>query len=86
MMNVWLSLGGRKVYDVTKYLKKHPGGHDILLKYGGRNADDLFELTGHSDKAREIMKAFLVGFIDKVVGEPMEVRLWFNDWLLSSDY
>ncbi|RYY83570.1 cytochrome b5 domain-containing protein [archaeon] len=61
LVHLYRLLGGKKVYDVTKYLKKHPGGPKVLLQYAGRNADDIFELTGHSDKAREIMKSFLIG-------------------------
>lgn len=30
----WLVIHG-KVYDVTKFLDKHPGGRSILLKQGG---------------------------------------------------
>lgn len=31
----WIVIGG-KVYDVTPYLERHPGGAAILVKQGGR--------------------------------------------------
>ena len=38
--SAWLSLDG-VVYDVTVYMKYHPGG-DILLKGCGKKCDQLF--------------------------------------------
>lgn len=31
-----VSVGGPKVYDVTKYLSDHPGGPEIMLDLAGR--------------------------------------------------
>ncbi|KAF8973898.1 cytochrome b2 [Flammula alnicola] len=31
------------VYDVTEFLSEHPGGSDIILKYGGRDATSIYE-------------------------------------------
>ena len=27
--------GGRKVYDVSKYLEEHPGGAEVMMEYAG---------------------------------------------------
>jgi cytochrome b involved in lipid metabolism len=34
-----VSVGGPKVYDVTKYLSDHPGGPEIMLDLAGRWMD-----------------------------------------------
>jgi len=52
-----------QVYDVTNFLKDHPGGDDVILEYLGRDATIGFEDIGHSQKAKEVLKKFLVGTI-----------------------
>ena len=37
----WVIINGG-VYDVTNFLNYHPGGEDILLNYGGRDATEMF--------------------------------------------
>jgi cytochrome-b5 reductase len=49
------------VYDVTQYLKDHPGGADPLVELAGQDATSAYEDVGHSPDAREIMHPFLVG-------------------------
>ena len=55
------STGGRKVYDVTKYLDDHPGGSEVVMEHAGKDADEMFEDIGHSSEARNIMAGFLIG-------------------------
>lgn len=55
------STGGPKVYNVTEYLDEHPGGSDVICEAAGKDADDMFEATGHSNEARTILKKFLIG-------------------------
>ncbi|KAK4946933.1 hypothetical protein LTR10_014075 [Elasticomyces elasticus] len=43
----WVIVQG-KVYDVTQYLDKHPGGSTILLQYGGKDATSIYE-ANHSE-------------------------------------
>lgn len=38
----WVIVQG-KVYDVTDYLDRHPGGSAILLQYGGKDATGIYE-------------------------------------------
>ncbi|KAJ3339866.1 hypothetical protein HDU93_007751 [Gonapodya sp. JEL0774] len=40
--DAWIALYG-KVYDVTSFLSKHPGGKRILLKHAGKDATSEFE-------------------------------------------
>jgi cytochrome b involved in lipid metabolism len=41
----------KKVYDVTSFLQNHPGGADILLSQGGKDATEAFIKISHSDTA-----------------------------------
>jgi len=40
---------------------QHPGGEEVLLEQGGKDATESFEDVGHSTDAREMMKEYLVG-------------------------
>jgi len=50
-----------KVYNVTKFMDEHPGGDEVLLAEGGQDATEAFEDVGHSDEARALLPAMLVG-------------------------
>ena len=39
--SVWVAING-KVYDLTGFLTRHPGGAGIILKYAGKNASTIF--------------------------------------------
>nr|CAD7256777.1 unnamed protein product [Timema shepardi] len=49
------------VYNVTAYLKEHPGGEEVLLEQGGKDATEAFEDVGHSLDARDLMDNYKVG-------------------------
>lgn len=55
-----------KVYDITDYISKHPGG-DAILEGCGKDATTLFETrpmgsgTPHSQKARDNLVNFYIG-------------------------
>lgn len=49
------------MYDVTKYVDEHPGGVDVIVESAGKDADDLFEATGHSNTARKDLAKYLIG-------------------------
>ena len=50
------------VYDVTKLIKKHPGA--LSIKKGlGKDATKIFDNIGHSDRAKKIMKRYLIGVL-----------------------
>lgn len=40
---------------------QHPGGDEVMLGEGGRDATEAFEDVGHSDEAREILAKYYVG-------------------------
>ncbi|KIJ69843.1 hypothetical protein HYDPIDRAFT_104471 [Hydnomerulius pinastri MD-312] len=54
-----------KVYDVTKFIDEHPGGDEVILAEGGKDATEAFEDVGHSDEARELLPAMLIGEFEK---------------------
>ncbi len=39
--SAWIALD-RHVFDVTTYLKKHPGGQKFLLEHCGKEAGEVF--------------------------------------------
>ncbi|XP_010464293.1 PREDICTED: cytochrome b5-like [Camelina sativa] len=59
----WLLIDG-KVYDVTDFLKDHPGGDDVILFATGKDATHEFEEVGHSTSAKAMLSEFYVGDID----------------------
>lgn len=49
------------VYDVTKFLNEHPGGEEVLLDHGGKDASEDFDDVGHSKDALGLMNTYKVG-------------------------
>jgi len=56
--DLWLAIDGG-VYDVTSYLKQHPGGQ-VLATWAGRDASDVFT-AWHTDGVRRKLPRFRVG-------------------------
>ena len=54
-----------KVYQVTEYLMKHPGGEDVMMEYLGYDATLAFRGVGHSRGALRILERYLVGILPK---------------------
>ncbi|KXG47578.1 Cytochrome b5 [Penicillium griseofulvum] len=52
-----------KVYDITNYVRDHPGGADVLLDVAGTDATEAYEDVGHSEDANEILETYLVGTV-----------------------
>ncbi|XP_012272643.1 cytochrome b5 [Orussus abietinus] len=50
-----------KVYDVTVFLNEHPGGEEVLLDHGGKDASEDFDDVGHSEDAQVLMKQYMIG-------------------------
>lgn len=61
---IWIIIENQ-VYDLTKYYQSHPGGSSILLEYGGMDGTEKWLEAGHSPKAKEIMKKYLIGKIEE---------------------
>ena len=58
-----------KVYEVTEYLMKHPGGEDVMMEYLGYDATMAFRGVGHSRGVSRVLEKYLVGIL------PMDERL-----------
>ena len=41
-----------KVYDISKFIKAHPGGRKVIEEHMGKPIDDPFNETGHSKAAQ----------------------------------
>eukprot|EP00055_Hartaetosiga_balthica_P006218 m.19237 g.19237 ORF g.19237 m.19237 type:complete len:133 (-) comp5084_c1_seq1:350-748(-) len=53
-----------KVYDVTSFLNEHPGGEEVMLDHAGTDCTEAFEDVGHSEDARQDLKALQIGVLD----------------------
>ncbi|EAW12887.1 putative cytochrome b5 reductase [Aspergillus clavatus NRRL 1] len=60
--DLWVIIHG-KVYDLTQYLRDHPGGADVLIDVAGTDATAAYEDVGHSEDADEIMQTYLIGTV-----------------------
>ncbi|XP_055311746.1 cytochrome b5-like [Sitodiplosis mosellana] len=49
------------VYDVSDYLKDHPGGDELILDVAGRDCTKDFDDFGHSSDAKKILAKLKVG-------------------------
>ena len=59
---------GNKVFDITEFLKIHPGGDEITLEHLGKDVTDVLNseiLHQHSDNAIQLMTQYCVGELDK---------------------
>jgi len=59
---LWLAIHG-KVYNVTEFIKTHPGGADALRGSAGLDATLDFEGVGHDNYARKLMIKYKIGRI-----------------------
>ncbi|XXG85278.1 hypothetical protein AAC387_Pa11g0384 [Persea americana] len=60
--DVWISIQG-KVYDVTTWLKDHPGGDLPLLNLAGQDVTDAF-VAYHPGTAWQHLHRFYIGRLD----------------------
>ncbi len=65
----WLVINN-KVYEVTEFVSKHPGGR-ALLEGCGKNATELFDTrpmgskTPHSERANSLLLKYFIGDLDE---------------------
>lgn len=67
------------VYQVSKFLDEHPGGHEVLMNVAGKDASEDFDDIGHSLDAKELMKKYLIGELvdeDKTSGQKSRQVNW----------
>ncbi|XP_067938340.1 cytochrome b5-like isoform X2 [Watersipora subatra] len=51
------------VYDVTTFLKQHPGGDEILLEHAGSDCTTAFQEKGHSAGAVKLLAKYKIGVL-----------------------
>jgi len=51
-----------KVYDLGKFVHKHPGG-DVLLEHAGRDATLAFRSVGHSHSEIKVLEKYCIGLL-----------------------
>lgn len=76
--DIWISSNG-KVYDVTKFLIRHPGGSQILLEHGGHDVTGVMqELVPHkhSKSAYSMMEQYCIGSLEG--GSPIKEEVYQN--------
>uniref|UniRef100_A0A182QAY3 Cytochrome b5 heme-binding domain-containing protein n=1 Tax=Anopheles farauti TaxID=69004 RepID=A0A182QAY3_9DIPT len=56
----WIVLYDR-VYDITNFLRLHPGGHDVLVENAGRDCTIAFLNAGHSAMALKWLELYEIG-------------------------
>lgn len=61
----WLAIDG-KVYDVTGWNPKHPGGADLITQSCGKDGSDAYHTKGdagreHSLQAKRLLDEYYVG-------------------------
>lgn len=61
--DAWTILKGR-VYNITRYLKFHPGGVDMLMKGAGKDCTALFNKYHSWVNAEYLLEKCLVGYLD----------------------
>ncbi|EEQ38239.1 putative cytochrome b5 [Clavispora lusitaniae] len=49
------------VYDISDFVKDHPGGAEVLFDCGGVDATEAFEDVGHSQDAVDMLVPYYVG-------------------------
>ena len=59
MTDAWIIIRG-KVYNITEWISKHPGGN-IIMKGVGKDATELFIKFAHSPMAEKILKKYYIG-------------------------
>ncbi|CAE6956271.1 unnamed protein product, partial [Symbiodinium sp. CCMP2456] len=60
--SLWVIMN-RKVYDVTNFHKKHPGGPGVLLQMGGKDATAAAAAAHKSILPANLMWEFCIGYI-----------------------
>ena len=63
---------GRNVYDVTGFVKDHPGGGDLILDYAGKDVAEIMkdEISHeHTETAYEILMDYHIGFLSDASGK-----------------
>ena len=62
----WLIAHG-KVYDVTAFMSRHPGGDRAILRRAGTDATCDYDF--HSSRAQKMWERFMIGYNEPAPGQ-----------------
>lgn len=65
LKDLWI-IYNKRVFDLSTYADKHPGGVDELLFVAGKDATEDFDDAGHSDEAKLEMEEFFIGTVKEL--------------------
>ena len=81
----WIIING-KVYDVSPYMAKHPGGSDIIIANSeGKDASEAYEDADHTKRAREMLLKHYIGELAvwKHSTVLMKLKLLWNECIIE---
>ncbi|XP_029038792.2 cytochrome b5-like isoform X2 [Osmia bicornis bicornis] len=55
------------VYDITKFVKEHPGGEEVLINLAGKDATDCFDDIGHTVEAVQLRETYKIGTVSGIL-------------------
>ena len=70
-----------KVYDVTDFINKHPGGSEILEKHSGEDVTQVMKTHDthqHSPAAYRILDKYYIGHLNSSAGEVRKIKCTFQ--------
>lgn len=62
----WVTVGSN-VYNVTSYIRAHPGGQSNITRYCGADIGAAYTAQGHSANANNIFNSYKIGIIGSTV-------------------
>eukprot|EP00296_Roombia_truncata_P007903 JP446362.1.p2 GENE.JP446362.1~~JP446362.1.p2 ORF type:complete len:346 (-),score=111.22 JP446362.1:132-1145(-) len=63
--DAWVTLEG-EVFDVTRFIKDHPGGKEVVLDYLGTDITNVFfsdDIHAHSENAQGMLAQYRIGTV-----------------------
>lgn len=77
--NCWVALNG-KVYDMTEFLGRHPGGRSTILAWAGKDASTFFNNVHHSSWIQQYLRP------EAFLGDILRTEENSYDGLVSDSY
>jgi predicted heme/steroid binding protein len=66
----WIIIKGL-IYDVTPFLKQHPGGAQMILLYAGKDATQAFNgVHTHTSYAKGLLDQYHIGYLPEAAPKP----------------
>jgi cytochrome b involved in lipid metabolism len=69
--NCWLLISNQ-MYNVTSYIRSHPGGSNEIIRFCGQDATSAFQTKGgqgnnHSNAAYSMLAPYIIGKLNKTI-------------------